>query len=131
MPPPSDKPIYQALALPNEAISNGGVEILRAGLIDGELYVNARHAFKDAAQWGEVLADITRRLALLYSAETDLTEKEAIAEIEEAYMADMGAAVVRDAKPAKKASARPKRKTPARAKTKKLATKRPPQRRKR
>jgi hypothetical protein len=126
MSPFEEKPVYQALALPNEAIANGGVEILRAGIIDGELYVSARHAFEDAAQWGEVLADITRRLGLLYSAETDLTEKEAIAEIEEAYMADMGATVVGAKKPAKTASARPKRKSPARAKTKKRATKRSP-----
>src|SRR3990170_3761962 len=96
MPAPSDKSIYQALALPNEALANGGIEILRAGLIDDELYVTARHAFKDAAQWGEVLADITRRLGLLYAAETDLSEKEAIAEIEEAYMAEMGAKVIEE-----------------------------------
>ena len=89
--PSSDKPIYDALAIPNEAIANGGVEILRAGLVDDELYVTARHAFKDPAQWGEVLADITRRLALLYSMETDLTEAEALAEIEEAYATEMGA----------------------------------------
>ncbi len=92
--PSSDKPIYDALAIPNEAIANGGVEILRAGLVDDELYVTARHAFKDPAQWGEVLADITRRLALLYSMETDLTEAEALTEIEEAYAAEMGAQVV-------------------------------------
>ena len=102
----------------------GGTHLgrVRPPAADGEPYVNARHAFKDAAQWGEVLADITRRLGLLYSAETDLSEKEAIAEIEEAYMADMGATVVAAVKPAKKASARPKRKSPARAKTKKRAT---------
>ena len=76
--PSSDKPIYDALAIPHEAVANGGVEILRAGLVDDELYVTARHAFNDPAQWGEVLADITRRLALLYSMETDLTEAEAL-----------------------------------------------------
>jgi hypothetical protein len=67
------------------------VEILRAALVDDELCVTARHAFKDPADWGEVLADITRRLALLYSMETDLSEAEALTEIEEAYAAEMGA----------------------------------------
>lgn len=100
MPSPSDHPIYDALAIPNEAIANGGVEILRAGIVDDELYVTARHAFKDPAQWGEVLADITRRLALLYSMETDLSEAEALVEIEEAYAAEMGAKVVEDQPPA-------------------------------
>jgi len=30
MPPLTDKPIYQPLVLPNEAIANGGVDILCA-----------------------------------------------------------------------------------------------------
>ncbi len=102
----SESPSYDALAIPNEALANGGTEILRAGLIDDELYVTARHAFKDPAQWGEVLADITRRLALLYSMETDLSETEALVEIEEAYAAEMGAKVVEDeATPASSAGA--------------------------
>lgn len=112
MSPQSDKSIYDALAIPDEANANGGVEILRAGLVDDELYVSARHAFKDPAQWGEVLADITRRLALLYSIETDLTEAEALTEIEEAYAAEMGAAVVED-QPAPAATPRPSRRKAA------------------
>jgi uncharacterized protein DUF5076 len=116
----SDKPLYDALAIPNEALANGGVEILRAGLIDDELYVTARHAFKDPAEWGEVLADITRRLALLYSMETDLSEAEALAEIEEAYAAEMGARVVEDeASPAaKRKPSSGAAKAPARARRK-------------
>ena len=117
MPPSSDEPIYDALAIPNEAVANGGVEILRAGMINDELYVTARHAFKDPAQWGEVLADITRRLALLYSMETDLSEAEACIEIEEAYAAEMGAEVVPDQAGAPEGSAegatQPKRKASA------------------
>ncbi|MEZ5786137.1 MAG: DUF5076 domain-containing protein [Xanthobacteraceae bacterium] len=111
-----DKPIYEELAIPDEAIANGGVEIIRAGLVDDELYVTARHAFKDPAQWGEVLADITRRLALLYSMETDLTEAEAMIEIEEAYAAEMGAKVVEDQPAAAtrpRAPRAPRRKTAA------------------
>lgn len=111
MSPQSDRPIYETLAIPDEANANGGVEILRAGLVDDELYVAARHAFKDPAQWGEVLADITRRLALLYSMETDLSEAEALIEIEEAYAAEMGAKVVED-QPAATPRA-PRRKTAA------------------
>jgi hypothetical protein len=123
MPILRDSPIYDALALPSEALANGGVEILRAGVIDNdELYVAARHAFKDPAQWGEVLAEITRRLGLLYSMETDLTEAEAIAEIEEAYAAALGAPVIED-KPRKvrakaaapKPASKPKRTGPKRA----------------
>lgn len=107
-----DNRIYDALALPEEALNDGGVEILRAGLIKDELFVTARRVFKDPAPWGEVLADMARRIALLYSAEdTDLTEQEALAEIEQAFAADLGAPVIDDAAPAK--AARPERKTKA------------------
>src|SRR4029078_1565258 len=84
--------IYDALALPAEALNDGGVEILRAGIINDELYVMARRAFKEAARWGGVLADIARELALFQSAEdTGLTEQEILTEIEQAFAADLGA----------------------------------------
>jgi hypothetical protein len=89
--------VYEALALPDEALAHGGTEILRAGVIDGELYVTARRAFKDPAKWGDVLADIARRLALIYSAEdTELTEAEILIDIAEAIAADLGAKKVRE-----------------------------------
>ena len=60
----SDDPrIYQALALPEKALENGGVEILRVGIVDDELYVSALPAFKDVGQWGEGLSEVSRRLA--------------------------------------------------------------------
>lgn len=99
-----DNEVYDALALPNEALSDGGTEILRAGIIRDALYVSARHAFKDPAQWGEVLADITRRLAQLYAQETDLSEAEARAIIESAFAAEMGAPVVATPVKARKTS---------------------------
>ena len=115
-PDETDPRIYDALALPNEAIANGGVEILRAGLIDEELYVTARRAFVDVAVWGEVLADIARRLALIHSAEGEYTEAEALAAIESAFAADLGATAVKSsagkpaAKPKRQAAAKPARK---------------------
>ncbi|MBK5958269.1 hypothetical protein CCR97_08600 [Rhodoplanes elegans] len=103
--------LYHALPIAEDALANGGVEILRAGLIDDELFVTARHAFDDPATWGEVLAEITRKLAQIYSLETDLTEAEALAEIEEAYAADLGAKEVDDTPPPRPATSR---KSPAR-----------------
>jgi hypothetical protein len=98
--------------MPNEALDQGGVEILRAGLIDDELYVTARRVFADVAVWGEVLADIARRLALIHSAEGEYTESEALAAIESAFAADLGATAVK-AKSTRKPSCKPARK-PAR-----------------
>lgn len=107
----SDDSIYHALPITDDALANGGVEILRAGLIDDELFVTARHAFNDPATWGEVLAEITRKLAQIFSLETDLTEAEALAEIEEAYAADLGARAVDDTPPPRPVTPR---KSPAR-----------------
>src|SRR5262249_59095860 len=76
-----DNPIYEALVIPNEALDKGGVEILRAGLVADELYVTARRAFDDPAMWGQVLGDITRRIARIYAAEGKYTQKHALAAI--------------------------------------------------
>jgi hypothetical protein len=111
MPPLTDKPIYEALVLPNEAISNGGVEILRAGMIDDKLFVTARRVFSDPAKWGEVLADIVRRLSQLYAAEGKLKRREAMAAIESAFAAGLGAPVVK--RGLKRRTARGKRAAPS------------------
>ena len=91
MPPPHDTRIYEALVIPNEALDRGGMEILRAGLVDDELYVTARRVFKDPATWGEILGEITQRLGRIYAAEGEYKAKEVIAAIESAYAAEMGA----------------------------------------
>jgi hypothetical protein len=99
---PGNDQVYDALALPNEALTDGGVEILRAGIIKDELYVMARRAFRDPARWGEVLADIARRIALYHSAEdTSLTEQQILIVIEQAFAADLGATKVASAPRAK------------------------------
>jgi hypothetical protein len=95
MPLTSDKKVYEALALPNEALENGGVEVLRAGIIDDELYVSARRAFKDPAEWGDLLAEVAHRVAVAYALDdSDLSEQEALAAIEEAFAAALGAPVI-------------------------------------
>ena len=103
-----DPRVYQALALPNEALENGGVEILRAGIVKDELYVSALPAFKAPAQWGEVLADVARRLGAIYAAQkAGLSKKDVTVQIAEAFAADMGARPVKAAvakKTAKKAA---------------------------
>jgi hypothetical protein len=111
-----DPRVYQALALPNEALEKGGLEILRIGLIEDELYISARPVLKNASQWGEVLAEAARRLAAIYAAQTQgLSKKDVTVQIAEGFAADMGA------KPVKAAPA-PARK-PARKSAKKIARK--------
>jgi len=99
-----DPRIYQALALPEQALDNGGLEILRLGIIDDELYVSALPAFKAPAQWGEVLAEVAVRLGAVYAAQnTGLNKKDVTVEIAEAFAAELGAQPVKATnKPAKK-----------------------------
>jgi hypothetical protein len=104
--------VYQALALPEQALENGGVEILRLGIIDDELYVSTLPAFDTPAPWGEVLAEVTKRLGAIYAAQkTGLSKKDIIVQIAEAYLAEMGASQVASqvkAKPAQARAAKPK-----------------------
>jgi hypothetical protein len=108
-----DPRVYQALALPNEALDQGGVEILRAGIIKDKLYVSALPAFKAPAQWGEVLADVARRLGAIYAAQNaGLTRKDVTVQIAEAFAADMGARTVKSAPAKDQARARRSGKKP-------------------
>ena len=104
----TDPRVYQALALPSQALDNGGAEILRAGIIDGELYVTARRAFKDPAKWGELLAEVAGHLAAIYVAEVSgLSKKDVTVQIAEAFAAEMGALPVKNSAP--KVKAKPSR----------------------
>src|SRR3977135_4356868 len=126
MPAPHDTRIYEALVIPNEALDKGGMEILRAGLVDDELYVTARRVFKDPSTWGEILGETTPRLGRIYAAEGEYKAKEVIAAIENAYAAETGAAPI--PAPRRKRSTKRKptaKRKPARAKTTKRANKRP------
>ena len=88
--------VYQALALPEQALAKGGVEILRLGIIDDELYVSTLPAFDTPAPWGEVLAEVTKRLGTIYAAQkTGLSKKDATVQIAEAYVAELGASPVK------------------------------------
>src|ERR1700704_38499 len=91
-----DPRIYQALALPEQALENGGLEILRLGIIDDELYVSALPAFKDVGQWGEGVSEVARRLGAIYAAQADgLNKRDVTIAIAEAFVADFGASPVK------------------------------------
>jgi hypothetical protein len=124
MPEPRDMRIYEALVIPTEALDKGGLEILRAGLVEDELYVTARRVFKDPAVWGEVLAEITQRLGRIYAAEGEYKANEVIAAIENAFASEMGAPLApRRKRAAKRATKRATGRKPARATTTRRAKK--------
>jgi hypothetical protein len=104
--------VYQALALPEQALDQGGTEILRLGIINEELYVSALPAFKDPSQWGVVLAEVARRLGAIYAAQmAGVTNKDMTVQIVEAFASEMGAV------PVKAAKAKPAKSKPAKAKS--------------
>jgi hypothetical protein len=76
---------YDTLPVADEALDKGGVELLRAGLAEQELYVTVRRAFEKPERWGGVLADVTLHLAALYSQDGDLTKDNVIALVAQTY----------------------------------------------
>jgi hypothetical protein len=99
---------YDALPVPDEAAAHGGVEVLRVAVSEDELFILARPALKDPAEWGEILGEVTRRLGLLYAmGDTGFDEHDVIVAIEEAYAAEMGAKSTASA--ARRAPKKPKR----------------------
>jgi hypothetical protein len=124
-----DQKEYETLPVPDEALTQGGVELLRVAMVGDKLYVSIRPGFKDPADWGDVLAEVTRRLGLLYDmADSGFTEADAVVAVEEAYATVMGA------KPARRQAMRkrkPKRAAPRNKGTLKKAARKPAKRKKR
>ena len=54
---------YDALQIPPTAQERGGIEVLRAGVVEGGLHVMLRRAFNDPRAWGILLADVSGELA--------------------------------------------------------------------
>ncbi|MCA0319163.1 MAG: DUF5076 domain-containing protein [Proteobacteria bacterium] len=65
---------FEALAVPPAALEKGGVEIVRAAIVEGGLHISVRRAFEDAQAWGMVLADIARHVARIHAMETGAPE---------------------------------------------------------
>lgn len=99
---------YDMLAVTDEALDKGGVELLRAGLGDEEtVYVSARRGFENPERWGAVLAAVTRGIAARYAVDGDVTSDDAAAEIAAAYLQALGLPA---AQPAVRKRAAPPRK---------------------
>ena len=84
-------PVFDALHVPPAALEQGGVEVLRAVIIDGALHVSLRRAFDDAEAWGMLIADVTRHVARVYAQEGKFREEETVERIRALYDAEMDA----------------------------------------
>lgn len=84
-------PSYDALKVPPGANDKGGIEVLRAGVVDGALHVTLRRAFNDPQAWGILLADVARQVARVYAQEGGDSEDQVCERIRDAFSAEMDA----------------------------------------
>jgi hypothetical protein len=110
-------PQFEALIIPDEALSRGGVEILRAAIIEGQLHVTLRRTFERPDPWGGLLSEVARRVARVYVADGKLDEGEVVFRIHSTFVSAGGVRPSRAKKSAKKSAARSK-KSPKKNRTK-------------
>src|SRR5438270_13363967 len=82
-------PIFDALHIPPAAMEVGGVEILRAVIVDGGLHVSLRRAFDDPEAWGMLIADVARHVARIYATEDKFREEETLERIRALFNAEL------------------------------------------
>jgi len=84
-------PAFDPLQVPPAALEHGGVEILRAAIVDGGLHVSLRRAFDDPEAWGMLIADVARHAARIFAEETRWTEQQALERVRSMFDAEMDA----------------------------------------
>jgi hypothetical protein len=83
--------VFDALHVPPAALEQGGVEVLRAVIVDGGLHVSLRRAFDDPEAWGMLIADVARHIARIYATEDKFREEETLARVRAIFDAEMDA----------------------------------------
>jgi hypothetical protein len=91
MDPDKRAPVFEALHVPPAALDQGGIEVLRAVIVDGALHVSLLRAFDDPEAWGMLIADVTRHVARVYAQEGKFKEEETVERIRALYDAEMDA----------------------------------------
>jgi hypothetical protein len=84
-------PAFDALNAPPNALEMGGVEILRAAIVNDGLHVSIRRGFDEPEIWGLLIADVARHAARVFAAETELSEDTALERICQMFNAEMDA----------------------------------------
>jgi Domain of unknown function (DUF5076) len=82
-------PEVDALPVPPEALAQGGIEVLRAFIVDGRLEVSLRRAFEDVDLWGMLIADVARHAARVFVTETGMSEDQALVHIRATFDAEL------------------------------------------
>ena len=79
---------FVELSAPPDAIENGGIEVLRAAVVDGAVSVALRRSFDDPATWGRLLIDLARQAARTYALETEMSDEAAFERIRAGWEAE-------------------------------------------
>ena len=87
--PDNPSAVFDALQIPPTALEQGGVEVLRAAIVDGGLHVSLRRAFDDPEAWGMLIADVARHVARIYATEDNFPEQQTIERIRALFNAEM------------------------------------------
>ncbi len=80
---------FEELPVPPDALERGGVEILRASIVEGAVSVGLRRSFDDPFTWGILLVDLARHASRIYALEAGMTEEEAFAQIQAGLGAEL------------------------------------------
>jgi hypothetical protein len=80
---------FEALNVPPPALEQGGYEVLRAVISDGQLHVALRRAFDEPEVWGILLADIARHIGRIYALEATMREDDVVDKIWAMFEAEM------------------------------------------
>jgi hypothetical protein len=84
-----EAPAFEALHVPPAALEQGGVEIVRAVVVDGALHVSLRPAFDDPQAWGMLLADLARHVARIYQNEGKAPEARTLERVRMMFDAEL------------------------------------------
>ena len=106
---------FEALIIPNDALERGGIEILRAAIIEGHLHVTLRRTFENPDQWGGLLSEVARRVARIYAADGALDEGEVVFRIHSSFVSESSVRSSRAKKSRKKNTAKGKKSLKKRA----------------
>lgn len=87
--PEETMPVFDALHVPPAALEQGGVEVLRAIIVEGALHVSLRRAFDEPDVWGMLIADVARHIARIYAKETAMNEEQALDRVLAIFQAEM------------------------------------------
>ncbi|SFL31592.1 DUF5076 domain-containing protein [Methylorubrum salsuginis] len=79
---------FEELEIPPDALEQGGIEIVRASIVDGAVSVALRRAFDDPETWGRLFIDLARQAARAYALESEMSEEEAFERIRVGWEAE-------------------------------------------